>query len=226
MLLGVNPTVSFPPDCMGTVGPTQFVVFVNGRLVTFDKTTGAADGVLNADPDVFFSSVRNGSSTSDPRIRYDRLSGRWILVIINVSTPNRILLAVSDAASGGTITNTTVFSFYFINIATQPPAISNTCLADYPTLGVDANALYIGTNNFCGATQAFNSTDGYVVRKSSVLSGGPIATTVFRALAPTSGSARPYTPQGAANFDPAPNAAHFIGVDNARYGQLQMRLPP
>ena len=37
--------------------------------------------------------------------------------------------------------------------------ISNTCLADYPTLGLDANALYIGTNNFCGSpSQTFNST--------------------------------------------------------------------
>jgi hypothetical protein len=33
---------------MGSVGPTQYVVFVNGRLVTFNKTTGVADGVLNA----------------------------------------------------------------------------------------------------------------------------------------------------------------------------------
>ena len=33
-------TGAFPPDSMGTIGPTQFVVFVNGRLRTFNKTTG------------------------------------------------------------------------------------------------------------------------------------------------------------------------------------------
>ena len=38
-LSGVNATYAFPPDCMGAVGPTQFVVFVNGRLVTFDRRT-------------------------------------------------------------------------------------------------------------------------------------------------------------------------------------------
>ena len=51
-------------------------------------STGVADGQINADPDVFFASViTSGSFTSDPRIRYDRLSGRWILTIIDVATP-------------------------------------------------------------------------------------------------------------------------------------------
>ena len=42
-----NPTNAFPPDCDGAVGPTQYVVGVNGRIVTFNKTTGVGDGVLN-----------------------------------------------------------------------------------------------------------------------------------------------------------------------------------
>ncbi|NOT32646.1 MAG: T9SS type A sorting domain-containing protein [Candidatus Eisenbacteria bacterium] len=222
-LQGVNPTLSFPPDVMGAVGPSQFVTFVNGRLVTFNKSTGVADGVLNTDTDVFFSSVLAGSSTSDPRIRYDRLSARWILVIISVSVPNRILIAVSDAASAGVITPSTVFTRFFIPIASTPPTISNTCLADYPTLGVDAGALYIGTNNFCGASLTFNSTDGYVVRKSSVLGAGPIVVTAFRGLVATAGSSGPYTPQGVDNLDPAATEGYFIGVDNLTFGTLMFR---
>ncbi len=223
-LSGTNPTLSFPPDCMGAVGPTQYVVFVNGRLVTFNKNTGVADGVINADPDVFFSSVINGSSTSDPRIRYDRLTGRWFMIIINVSTPNRILLAVSDAASAGTISAGTVWTFFYIDIAATPPTISNTCLADYPTLGLDANALYIGTNNFCGSpSQTFNSTDGYVVRKSSIMGAGPIVVTAFRGLVASSSAAGPYTPQGVDNFDPAATEGYFVGVDNATFSTLMLR---
>ncbi len=223
-LSGVNPTLSFPPDCMGAVGPTQYVVFVNGRLVTFNKNTGVADGVINADPDVFFASVINGSSTSDPRIRYDRLTGRWFLAIINVSTPNRILLAVSDAASANAITAGTVWTFFFIDIAATPPAISNTCLADYPTLGVDANALYIGTNNFCGSpSQTYNSSDGYVIRKSSIMGAGPIVVTAFRGLVASSAGAGPYTPQGVDNYDPAATEGYFIGVDNATFSTLMIR---
>lgn len=86
---------AFPPDTMGTAGPTQFVVFFNGRMRTFNKTTGVADAVINADPDVFFASVMTPVSppvvinfTSDPMVRYDRLTARWFLSIIDVPCTN------------------------------------------------------------------------------------------------------------------------------------------
>lgn len=218
---GVNPTLSLPPDTMGAVGPTQYITSVNGRMVTFNKTTGVADGVINATQDVFFNSVRNGSSTSDPRIRYDRLSSRWFVIIINTATPNRVLLTVSNTS---TITGATVWTFFFIPIASTPPVISNTCLFDYCTLGIDANALYIGGNNFCGSpTQTFNSCDAFVVRKSSMTSGGPLVVTAFRGLVPTSTGAGPYTPQGVDNYDPAATEGYMIGVDNATFGTLMLR---
>ena len=50
-------TGAFPPDSMGAVGPTQFILAVNGRIRSFNKQTGVADGVLNADMDIFFQSV-------------------------------------------------------------------------------------------------------------------------------------------------------------------------
>src|SRR5438552_9093549 len=104
----------FPPDSMGAVGPTQFLVVINGRVRTFNKSTGSADGVLNTGTDNFFSSVMtlpiSNNLTSDPRVRYDRLSGRWFVTIIDVpglagSLPNRVLIAVSDSS---TITAVTV----------------------------------------------------------------------------------------------------------------------
>ena len=36
---------AFPPDSMGAVGPSQFLVGINGRVRTFSKA-GTADGVL------------------------------------------------------------------------------------------------------------------------------------------------------------------------------------
>src|SRR5207237_5387983 len=83
-------TGAFPPDTMGAVGPTQFVVFVNGRIRTFNKTTGVADGVINADPDVFFASVMTPvvapilfNFTSEPNVRFDSLTNRSYLTIID-----------------------------------------------------------------------------------------------------------------------------------------------
>jgi len=209
-----------PPDSMGVAGPTQYVVLVNGRIVTFNKATGVTDGVINSTTNAFFNSVRSGSDTTDPRIRYDRLSGRWFLTMINVSTPNRILIAVSSTS---TITPITVFTYFFIATDSIPPAISSTCFADYPTLGIDASALYVGTNNFCGPTLTFDSTDGYVIRKSSVLGGGPIVATVFRGLVPNVVSEGPFTPQGVDNNDPAAGEGYFIGVSFLFFSELVLR---
>src|SRR5215216_2151644 len=137
---------SFPPDTMGAAGPSQFIVAINGRLRSYAKATGAPDGVLDVTTDTFFSSVMTppvaSNFVSDPHIRYDRLSQRWMIVIIDVpggagAIENRVLLAVSD---GPVITASTVWSFFFFNEDAGGP---DDLFADYPTLGVDANALYI-----------------------------------------------------------------------------------
>jgi hypothetical protein len=213
-------TLSFPPDTMGEVGPSQYIMTVNGWIRSFNKTTGTPDGVMDIDMDEFFNPVRNGVSTSDPRIRFDRLSQRWIIAIINVADiNNRILIAVSNTPN---ITPATVWTYYFFVNSAVAPVGDVGCFADYPTLGVDANALYIGTNNFCPAN--FGGTTAFVVRKSSILSGGPIVVTAFRGLiAAPPGGAGLYTPQGVDNFDPAATAGYFIGVDNATFGTLKLR---
>jgi hypothetical protein len=210
---------AFPPDVMGTVGPTQFIVAINGRIRSFNKTTGIADGVLNADMDIFFSSVmssQTGTFTSDPRIRYDRITGRWFVIIIDVpagtgAVANRLLIAVSNTS---TITGGTVWTyFYFVPNASQ--------FADYPTLGIDKNALYIGFNMFT-LSGSYAGTIGYVVKKSSILASGPIVATSLGTFATSSG-AGPFTPQGIDNFDTTSTEGYFIGCDNASYGLLQIR---
>jgi uncharacterized repeat protein (TIGR01451 family) len=226
-------TGAFPPDTMGAVGPTQFVVFLNGRVRTFNKTTGVADGVINADADTFFASVMTPVSppvvlnfTSDPQVRYDRLSGRWILTIIDVpsasaiaDTPNRLLIAVSDAASAGVISAGTVWTFYFVQQNTVGGGNTGEFL-DYPSLGVDANALYVGGNMFVAATGAFANCSAWVIRKSSILSGGPVVVTAFRNLLTSDG---PLTPRGVDNYDPASNEGYIMGVSAAVFGRLVLR---
>src|ERR1051325_4648922 len=153
---------------MGDVGPDQIVVCVNGRIRSYTKA-GVADGALNATTDNFFASVLGGSSTSDPRVRFDRLSRRWFITMITVNTPNFVLIAVS---SGPTITSSASFSFYSF-------AADASDFGDYDTLGVDAKALYIGVNVFNG--NSFVNTTGFVVNKSNLLSG-TLTVTAFTGL--------------------------------------------
>jgi hypothetical protein len=208
-----------PPDSMGSVGPTQALVDVNGRIKVFSKT-GTLGG-LNVSDSVFWSSVSNGSAPTDPGVEYDRLSQRWIVSAVNVeNSNNRVMIAVS---SGPTITNSSSFTFYFFNQNVPPPNLpppdGNTGqFADYPQLGVDKNAVYIGVNEFNGTL----ATTAFVIRKSSVLSGGPIVVTAFRNLAVGSG-AGPWSPQPATDMDPNVNEGYIVGVDNASFSQLDVR---
>jgi hypothetical protein len=214
---------AFPPDTMGSVGPAQFVVAINGRFRSYDKATGIADGVLNADPDVFFSAVMTPpvatNFTSDPHIRYDRLTQRWMIVMIDVpggaaTLENRVLVAVS---SGPVLTGATVWTEFFFNEDAGGP---DNLFADYPTLGVDANALYVGMNMFV-LGGSFSKTNMYVIRKSSILGAGPLVVTRFDGAVGV--GAGPFTPQGVDNFDPAATTGYFVGVDNAAFSLLQVR---
>jgi uncharacterized repeat protein (TIGR01451 family) len=223
-------TGAFPPDTMGTVGPSQAVVFLNGRIRTFTKA-GVADGVINADPDVFFASVMTPvggsvvlSFTSDPQVRYDRFTARWYLSIIDVpctnatcttTAPNRWLLAVSDAASAGVISGSTVWTFF------QFQADPGTNFLDYPSLGIDVNALYVGGNMFTSAG-TFVGSNGYCIQKSSTLGAGPLVVTMFPNLAVGSG-AGPLSPRGVDNLDPTATEGYLVGVDNAAFSLIVFR---
>ena len=203
-----------PPDSMGTVGPSQYVVVVNGRIRSFNKATGSADGVLNATTDTFFNSVRNSSGTSDPRIRFDRLTGRWFITMINVSTPNRVLIAYSNTA---VITVSTTFTFSFYDVATKHPG----CLWDYDTLGIDVNALYIGGNLFCGAPPgSFTGSNGLVVGKASLLAGSPTITDLTLGGNSCPGGEGIISPQGVDNYDSAATVGYFAGVSLCFFGRL------
>jgi hypothetical protein len=221
-----------PPDSMGAAGPSQFLVGINGLMRSFQKS-GAADGALNTTTNNFFASVLGGKEAGDPRVRYDRLSGRWFITMISVDPTagslqpvNRLLLAVS---SGGTIASASSFTFFaFQQDAVTPVGNDAGCFLDYDTLGVDANALYVGANFFCirvvnGVNQpVFVDSGAFVIRKSSVLGAGPMVVTAFRNL--TNGtSGGPSTPQGADNDDPSATTGYLAGVDVHLFSHLELR---
>src|SRR5215207_7300373 len=220
----VNPSTNFlavqsnesgfvPPDSMGAVGPSQVLVFVNGRIKVFDKQGNP--GGLNVSDAAFWAPVRNGSEPTDPEVEYDRLSQRWIVSGINLEgTNNRIMLAVSD---GPTITSTSDFTYFFFNQAAPPPSASPR-FADYPQMGVDANAIYIGVNEFASG---FAGTTAYVIRKSSVLGAGPIVVTAFRNL--ISGGQGPVSPQPATNMVPSVGSGYIVGPDATFFSRLDVR---
>lgn len=205
-----------PPDAMGAVGPTQFVYIVNGRIITYNKITGNPDGYINTTTDNFFNSVKTtGWTTTDPRVRYDRLSGRWFFVMADMPysglSKNRVLIAVSSSSE---ITSSSNFTFFFFQ--------NDTYYVDFPTLAVDKNAIYIGGNLFSTTTGRYRATRGYVIRKSSILGNGPMYRTTFTFVSNPTGQGI-FSPQGIDNYDPNSTEGYFIGVDNYYLGLFKLR---
>jgi hypothetical protein len=216
--LGDTPGV-VPPDSMGDVGPTQILVALNGFITVYDR--GGNQGALGSYLDTFFESVRDGQTASDPHVRFDRLSQRWFVAAINFSpSNNRVLLAVSD---GPTITGLSSFRFFQFRPQALPPGGNTARYSDFPTLGVDAKALYIGLIEFdlFHAPPRYLGSSAYVIRKSSLLGGGPLVVTAFHGVG--NASSGMLVPAGVANDDPASAEGYFLGIDVAQTGQLLLR---
>ena len=210
---------SLPPDPSGAAGPAQFILAANGRIRSFSKTSGAADGVLNVSTDVFFTPVRNGANTFGPQIKYDRLAGRWFVIAGTDAIPGRIVIASSNAS---TITSGTLWSYFAFDNTGFPGAAN--CAVDSPTFGLDPYALYIGIVQFCDPGSAtYVGTTGFVVRKTSVIDFATIAVTAFHNLTGTVAGAGPFAPVGVDNEDAAVGVGFFIGVDNSSLGSLMLR---
>ncbi len=201
-----------PPDSMGAVGPTQVLVDVNGRLRVFDKSGNQNPGELDVSDSTFWDSeLPPGVEPTDPGVEFDRLSGRWIVSAIDIEAhDNRVMLAVSDSA---TITDETSFTFFSFPESAPLPPPNPQRFADYPQLGVDANAIYIGVNEFTSSSGSFAATNLYVIQKSSVIGAGPMVVNGFRTLGSAAG-AGPDSPQPATDMDPSVASGYVVGPDN------------
>ena len=211
-------TGALPPDPSGAAGPAQFIVAANGKIRSFAKATAAADQVLNLSTNAFFSPVRAGANTFGPKIKYDRLAGRWFIIAATDAVPGRIVIASSNSS---TITPGTLWSFFAFDNTGFPGAA--TCAVDSPTFGLDPYALYIGVVQFCDPGGVYMGTTGFVVRKTSVIDFATIAVTPFHNLTGSSAGAGPFAPQGVDVEDPTVATGFFIGVDNASLGTLMLR---
>ena len=243
--IGDNGTVYYPPDVNGDISSSsQIMTTVNGRLKVYNvpgatgtpltTTTGSSSTplsgpVLNLGIDAFFTNSHLGiNKITDPHVRFDRLSGRWFIIAAdkNHNAQNYLCIAMSNT---GTLTSTSVFSLFYLQ-STTGSGTPTADWMDYPTLGVDKYALYVGANIFDKNTHATNKGSTlYLINKSSLISGTLSATIwQYGTAAGKSGSngitgVGMLTPQGVQNDDPAATEGYFIATDWAAYGSLILK---
>ena len=137
-----------PADGNGAVGPLHFVEFINGDFAIYAKTNGLRIRKITSAQ--FWANagitISVDAATSDPRVIYDPASQRWFASQVDLNTTaadpttyaNNFLIAISDTADP-------THSWHGKSFVADP---DTGYFADFPTLGVDANALYISGDMF------------------------------------------------------------------------------
>ncbi len=140
---------------MGAVGPNHIVELINSDYAVYDKTTGAFIGTRITDSAFRQNALDNGGGTVsdsfDPRVVYDPASARWFATAVDAaeSVNSSILVGVSDASDP-------TAGWPGFRIDADP---DNRRWADFPTLGVDADGVYVSANMFDLPAPPPRSTD-------------------------------------------------------------------
>jgi hypothetical protein len=177
-----------PPDTMGAVGQSQYVVTTNGSYSVYDKATGNRLGIMS--DTAFWAAAGQTGANGDTRIMYNADAHRFVMVAFGADTKD-LQIAVSDTDNALGTWKSTKFEGY--------AGFGFGATADYPTLALDKNAVYIGTNNF-----ARTSPSGSNSFRGTTLNVIPLDS-LFNAGAPTTANMKqfvtPYNPAGGQTED-------------------------
>ncbi len=162
---------SVPADSTGAAGPLHFVEFINGRYSVYSKTSGTR--VQTMTDDQFWAaagfSLPSGWALSDPRLVFDPSVQRWFAVQIDFDPSGRIntnafLLAASASADP-------TGAWHAVLIPSDP---GGNDFADFPTLGLDSQGIFLGGDMF-DATGAPVGSTLVSIPKSGLLAPIPSA---------------------------------------------------
>jgi len=139
---------ALPPDPDGAMGPNSFVEFINGEFAVFN-TTNVDNPVRAVDVDFWAAAnvnIPSDDAVTDPRVIYDSVSQRWFASMVDFNASandptvyaNHFLLAVSA-------TSDPLGAWNGFRILADP---TNGYFADFPTMGVDSNAVYLSGDMF------------------------------------------------------------------------------
>lgn len=186
---------TFPPDTCGAIGPNHFMETINFSVAIFRKSDGVRVQTVS------LSSLIPGTG-GDPRVLFDPHSQRWIVVGSDFSS--RLQLSVSTTSDP---TGPWFRTNFIVNGGTDTGT-----WPDHPTLGLDANGIYIGF---------FPVGRGYTlvaINKAPLVAPAPSlgAVTFFRDL-PFEGTAQPTLTYG------TPAGEYVISTRGQTGSQLRLR---
>ncbi len=233
-------TQSIPSSISGAVGTNQIVEFTNSAFTVYDKTTGTRLQQLS-DMQFWtgIAGIETNSLTYKPRVVYDVATGRWFAAEIEsfstydwesdvTTVTNNFLLAVSNSSNP-----TAGWTGFKINM---PATVSNTStsspttanwgdweiidydspepdrLATYPTLGLDADGVYLSSNRVDGLGSG-KSVSVASIPKADLLSPTPTVANA-KILGDLDNSQYGFSIQPALDFGASDNRAALLGINH------------
>ena len=248
---GGNQFSGEPPDQALCVSPNFVLENVNSVLQVYSPTghplLHGQPGVAQAGPvgisvNQFYgldsSFIRPsgpfGPFVSDPQCVYDPQSQRWFVITLELGIdpataaftgPSNLLVAAST--SSDPLGTWNVWSIDTTNNGTggtpDHACSSGFCFGDYPQIGLDANGLYITTNEFDNLGDGeFHGTQLYAISKNDLAAGRTTPTSVYlQNVASTTAQDLAYTLQPAnalpRDWDERANGTMYFGMSLAAY---------
>jgi hypothetical protein len=211
--VGGTSTDQYPPvGNSGAVGPNHFAQFTIGKFTVFNKSgvqqLQKTDAAFWLDAGILSTIVDDG--LAQPRIMYDALSDRWFAIEMTLAaTSNQILLARSNTADPTGIWQAVNYT-------------ATTQFGNFPTLGVDATGVYIGTGNFTTSAASASPTGSTMtsIPKVDLVDVAPSVarkTTVTDASSPIDMG---WSPQAVTNFAASPAAASVIATHYSDFDKI------
>ncbi len=165
---GISYTGYYPPDVQVAAGSGGYVGEVVNSSITFYDSTGSA--LYSASLSSFFSSLSlpSGILLFDPKIAYDPIDDRWIVLVLGMKTSTSesyYYLAVSTSSNPfGT------WHYYSLD-ATIDGSSSSSNWADYPGLGFNNWGIFITSNQYDWTTGSFSYAKMRILDKAAAYNG-------------------------------------------------------
>jgi hypothetical protein len=161
---GIDATGWVPPDPTLGVGPSHVIITVNSSIAFFEKGTGAK--VFQQTFSDFFSGLWESNFIFDPKVFYDKGSGRFFVIVLEQNDNPRIsalLIAVSATSNP-----TGAWHRYRVNVRDTVGGVDS--WFDYPGWGYNKDAI-VTTGNMFSFSSSFTGIQFVSIRKAELLTG-------------------------------------------------------
>jgi MYXO-CTERM domain-containing protein len=193
-----------PPDTSGAVGPNHLLVALDSQMRIQSKSGATLTTTTLA---TFFTGFGHTSFYS-PKVAYDSLSGRWI--VIAAADPNTATSSVMLAASQ---TNDPTGSWFIYDI--RATAGGGTIYADRPFLGFSKDWIVVTSNLYANSNNTWQGCHIDVLNKALVYNGTGATPTRFT----TTTASGHFAMQPASTYDPTLATMYLVETWNGAAGQ-------